>query len=63
MRPFPDHWEKNPIAVIIPIRLRFPLVRKKSTQEFALASLSRAIAARISENSRCTNSLSGSSSP
>lgn len=55
MRLFPDHWEKNAIAIMIRRRRLLPGVLKKLDHPtFAATSLSNLIAARISSNSYST---------
>ena len=54
-RPFPDHWEKNPSAIMMRILRRFPGVLNKASQPILDATfLSKSIAALISWNSYCT---------
>lgn len=54
-RPFPDHWEKNAIAIIILMRLRFPGVLKSVSHPTDVAtSRSSSSAVLISWNSYST---------
>jgi hypothetical protein len=63
MRPFPLHWLKMPMAVMMPILLRLPLVLKKSDQPVCPLCLSSSMAARTSAYSSWTNSSSSLPSP
>ena len=54
MRLFPDHWEKKAMAIMTRRRLLFPGVFTSVSQPTAAASLSMAMAVRISSNSYST---------